>query len=190
MTAVLIGSQEVKCVWRETAVDSTFSHTVNVCFWTQNGSINRTASHGEAAALTSQGVCKCVFVCVCGWMESHNNSDGCFYWRRNVQWRMESGGASELTALPVLHLAAVPVLKHPQQPLAWTSSKCCQGQGSTAIQHHAGEGEEGMVYWHLCKSRHRPWHVCSCCGNCIRRMERVADFVQYFVYVCCMCVRW
>lgn len=60
MTAILIGSQEVKCVWRETAVLSTFSSHCERLFldseWQHQQNSGVTASHGEVAALTSQSV--------------------------------------------------------------------------------------------------------------------------------------
>lgn len=61
MMDILIATHEVKYVLEKTAAVGTFSHTVQVCLRSQNGSVNRAeVCHGEAAAavaVTSPNVC-------------------------------------------------------------------------------------------------------------------------------------
>lgn len=63
MTGILIGTQEAKCVFRETAVVGTLFQESE---WQHQQNSGVTASHGEAAAVTSEGVC----VCMCVYVES------------------------------------------------------------------------------------------------------------------------
>lgn len=66
MTGVLIGTQEVRCVFGETAVVGTFTLRVFVLEseWQRQQNSSVTASHGEAAAVTSKSVCKSVYMWV------------------------------------------------------------------------------------------------------------------------------
>lgn len=59
MTGILIGTQELRCVFGETAVVGTFTLRVFVLEseWQRQQNSSATASHGEAAVVKGKSVC-------------------------------------------------------------------------------------------------------------------------------------